>query len=557
MRLRWTLVVALALVATATATLTVTAGAPTATASTKPAARKPAAPTSCGAKATSSSPVVVATDRGAVRGAAEHVADAATSGSQPDVRAWRGIPYAAPPIGALRWQAPQPAPCRSDVLDTTVFGPPCPQLQGTEVIGNEDCLTVNVWRPARGKQPRAVMVFVHGGGHVQGSASQTTAGVALYDGAELAARGDVVVVTLQYRLGTFGWLVDDALATPGATPAGNYGLLDQIAALQWVQRNIAGFGGDPKRVLVFGESAGAVDTCLLVASPLAKGLFSRALIESGACVASDAATAHQAAASFATAAGCTDAAQAASCLRALPLDTVMHTLPGVIDLASLGRPRYGPYVDGRVLPEDPLTRIRRGAANHVPVVVGSNADESALFVRSLPTTPDAYAAALTSMVSAGLAARVLAAYPVEQYASPGAALIAATTDPRFTCSAANTVQALVAGQSQPVYRYFFTHTMDGGVLRALGAFHGVELFFVFGHVGSTGYVPSAGEVALSDAMIGYWSRFAKTGDPNGGGAVVWPRATAGADPYLSLDATITAGDGVRTAQCDFWSSLTR
>ena len=136
-------------------------------------------------------------------------------------------------------------------------------------------------------------------------------------------------------------------------------------------------------------------------------------------------------------------------------------------------------------------------------------------------------------------------------------MIAATTDPRFTCTAANAVQSFVAGQSQPVYRYFFTHTMDGGALRPLGAFHGLELFFVFGHVGSTGYQPSPGEVALSDAMIGYWSRFAKTGDPNGGGAPSWPRATAGADPYLALDATIAAGDGVRTTQCDFWSSLTR
>ena len=233
---------------------------------------------------------------------------------------------------------------------------------------------MNVWRPADGKQPRAVMVFVHGGGHVQGSASQTTAGVMLYDGAELAAQGDVVVVTLQYRLGAFGWLADDALATPSATPAGNYGLLDQIAALQWVQRNIAGFGGDPKRVLVFGESAGAVDTCLLVASPLAKGLFDRALMRERRVRRERRRDAqHAAAAAFAAAAGCTDAAQAASCLRALPLDTVMHTLPGTIDLTSLGRPRYGPYVDGRVLPDDPLDRIRRGDANHVPVVVGSNA----------------------------------------------------------------------------------------------------------------------------------------------------------------------------------------
>jgi para-nitrobenzyl esterase len=400
------------------------------------------------------------------------------------------------------------------------------------------------------------MVFVHGGGHLQGSTSKVSGGVTLYDGANLASKGDVVVVTVAYRLGPLGWLADPALADSAAHPSGNYGLLDQIAALQWVQTNIRAFGGDPKRVLLFGESAGAVDTCLLVSSPLPRGLFSRAIVQSGACVAADAATATRNAATFQEAAGCNASEDVPACLRALPVDTVLKTLPGTIALNSLGRPRYGPYIDGRVIPSDPLDRIRAGEGNQVSVIVGSNEDESARFVRNV-SDANAYATSLTALVGPALAQRILAEYPVTAYDSPRAAMIAATTDPRFTCTARNTVRALVAGQRQAVYRYFFTHTMDGGALRLLGAFHGLDVFFVFGHVSTPNYKSSTAETALSDAIIGYWSRFARTGDPNGGGAVEWPRATAGADPYLGLDASIVAGDGVRTAQCDFWDAITR
>ncbi len=207
-------------------------------------------------------------------------------------------------------------------------------------------------------------------------------------------------MTVQYRLGALGWLADDAFGT-SERPAGNYGLLDEMAALKWVRTNIGNFGGDPKRLLVFGESAGAVDTCLLLASPLAAGLYSRALIESGACVAADATTAKKAAIDFQDAAGCTSVASVAKCLRALPLDTVLRTLPGTIDLTSIGRPRYGPYVDGRVLPGAPLELIGEGNGNHVPVIVGSNEDESALFLRQPVPTADAYASALTVLVGPG------------------------------------------------------------------------------------------------------------------------------------------------------------
>lgn len=489
------------------------------------------------------SKLVVNTDRGAVRGSA---ADG--------TRSWKGIPFAAPPVGKLRWQAPVQHKCWKNVVDAKTFGAPCPQLDGEKAVGREDCLTLNVWRPASGTKPRAVMVFVHGGGHVQGSTSQVSSGVVLYDGATLASKGNVVVVTVQYRLGALGWLADDALGT-SKHPAGNYGLLDQMAALRWVRTNIGKFGGDPKHLLVFGESAGAVDTCLLLASPLAAGLYSRALMESGACVAADATTAKRAAVNFQDAAGCTNEPTIAKCLRALPVDTVIRTLPSTVNLTTIGRPLYGPYVDGRVLPAAPLDLIRHGKGNHVPTIVGSNEDESALFVRDV-TTADQYASALADSVGPALTQRILAEYPVDQYATPRAAMIAATTDPRFTCTARNTVRALLQGQSEAVYRYYFTHTMSGGPLALLGSFHGAELFFVFGHVQTPTYKPTADETAVSDAMIGYWSRFAATGNPNGGGAPEWPEAKAGADPALLVDTAIAAADGVRTAQCDFWDGLT-
>ena len=496
------------------------------------------------ATAAKSSGATVVTDRGAVRGSADD-----------GVMHWLDIPFAAPPVGPLRWAAPELPACWKGVRPAAAFGPACPQLDNGTVIGSEDCLSLNVWKPDTVKTtaPRAVMVFVHGGGNVQGSASNVVSGVTLYDGANLARTGDVVVVTVQYRVGALGYLASPALAS-GAQPAGNYGLLDQIAALHWVQRNISAFGGDPKRVLLFGESAGAVNTCMLVASPLARGLFSRALMESGACGASDTATAQRAASDFAQAAGCTGA-DLATCLRALPASTVVQTLPGVIDLSSLGRPRYGPYVDGRVLPEDPLTRIESGRANHVPMIVGSNADETAIFVRNVQT-PDEYRAAVTAMAPVAAAA-ILAQYPVESYASGRAAMIGVTTDALFTCGARRTVRAALTGQGQPVYRYFFTHTMTGGVLRTLGVFHGLELFFVFGHLDTTGYTPTAEEQALSIAMMHAWANFAATGDPNGTGAPTWTRAKAGSDPFLQLETPTASGDGVRTQQCNFWDGLSR
>jgi para-nitrobenzyl esterase len=498
--------------------------------------------------ATANPPGVITTQYGAVSGTME-------SG----VYAYKGIPYAAPPVGALRWRDPLPPDCWPDVRDASSFGSRCPQLSDGAVVGDEDCLTLNVWTPdptaANGSMP--VMLFIHGGGNVQGSASDTLRdGSYLYDGAVLARNGGAVVVTINYRLGVFGFLAHPALSTePGQTNHGNYGLADQIAALTWVQQNVAAFGGDPARVLIFGESGGARDVCALVASPRAAGLFSRALMESETCDAAPLARHEAAGETLAQTAGCADAADVPGCLRALPAQALVAALPvNVADsLNSLSPLPYGPTVDGLLLPDVPLNVIRSGGANPVPLIVGSNADEMSLFA---PRTVSA--GQYESMVRRAfprLADKVLAQYPIDAYPSGRAAWVALTSDALFICPARGIARAAAAGLQAPVYRYLFTHTLSGAAGQALGAFHGLELRWVFGGITAGGYRPTAAEQALSDAIIGYWSRFAATGDPNGAGAVVWPAYDPATDSYLGLDETIVAGHGVHTANCDFWNSL--
>jgi para-nitrobenzyl esterase len=492
-------------------------------------------------------PGTVLTDRGAVSG----VQRGATW-------AYLGIPYAAPPVGPLRWRPPERHACWSTDRAVRIFGDRCPQLdEKSAVVGKEDCLTLNLWTPATPPaSPIPVMFFIHGGGNIQGASSQTAGDgtTYLYDGQALSEKAGVLVVTINYRLGALAWLAHTALAKESAKgSAGNYGTLDQIAALEWVQRNISSFGGDPKRVLVYGESAGAVNTCLLLTSPLAKGLFSAALMESGGCVARPRADAEAFAVKLAAAAGCDKASDLPACLRALPAEKIATTLPDTIDLAGK-QGNHQPCVDGWVQPEAPLTTLAAGKHNAVPFVVGANADETGMSVAAM-TEAQYKAAVYAAAGSVALGDQILAQYPVADYGSPRKAYVALTSDAKFICTARKVARAAAKGQpAVPVYRYHFTHALqNAGVLaKEAGAFHGLELAFVFLKLGAAAYTPTAGEVALAESMVGYWTRFATKGDPNGAGAPVWPRYDAVSDPYLKLDETIVAGAGVRTKQCDFW-----
>jgi para-nitrobenzyl esterase len=493
---------------------------------------------------------VVLTDLGPVQGTQ-------TNGTW----AYQGIPYAAPPVGPLRWAATQAHACWSTTVAATAFGAMCLQVDSTDttkVLGQEDCLTANVWVPSgqTAGSPLPVLVFIHGGGNVQGSSADTdTSGAFVYDGALLAAKENAVVVTFNYRLGALGFLAHPAF---GANP-GNYGTLDQLFLLGWVQRNAAAFGGDATRVLVFGQSAGAEDTCNMVASPLAKGLFSAALMESGGCTARSLSTAESFAHTWAQKASCDSASDPAACLRAMDANAVTLLMPEPASIAGDKQGDYEPDVDGVALTAPSDQVIASGMHNHVPFVIGSNSDETSLELgeaNPMGMTAAQYQAAVLAYASNNqtLANQILAQYPASSYASPLEAYIQVTTDAKFTSGARYAARVAVMGQSdKPVWRYFYTHHLDSGTAaeKALGAWHGAELAMVFRDLGADGYVASAGEQMLADFIDDAWTGMAAGGSPG----AMWPAYVASTDPYLQLDDTVQAGTGIRTSLCDFWDGV--
>ncbi len=497
---------------------------------------------------------VVVTDRGPVQGATEG-----------GTWAYLGIPYAAPPVGPLRWAATQPHACWSSTLPATSWGAMCLQVDSkdtTKVLGQEDCLTVNVWTPsgATASSKLPVLFFIPGGGNVQGSNADTDpSGAHIYDGAALAAQANVVVVVINYRLGALGFLAHPSF---GANP-GNYGTLDQIAALGWAQRNVAAFGGDPSRVLVFGQSAGAEDVCDMVASPLTKGLFAAALMESGGCTARPLATAESFAQTWAQKAGCGSASDPAACMRALDGNAVTLVQPEPASIAGSKQGDYEPCVDGVALTDAADKVIASGAYRHVPWVIGSNSDETSKeLAGAYPggMTEAQYEAAVLAYAggSQTLSSQILAKYPASSFASPLEAYVQVTTDAKFTCTARYDARQAVAGQSdQPVWRYFYTHHLDDGTAaeKALGAWHAQELAFVFRELDSAGYTPSPGEQSLEAVIDGAWAGMAASGAPDQGAATAWPKYVAASDPYVQLDDTVTTGTGVRTSLCDFWDQV--
>ncbi|MCK6550198.1 carboxylesterase family protein [Myxococcota bacterium] len=483
--------------------------------------------------------------------------------------AWLGIRYAAPPVGELRFAPPAPPPCEEAVQDATRFGAICPQLdRQDQPTGDEDCLFLNVWAPQDPPpEPRPVLFFIHGGGNNQGASSVMAGTQAVYDGEDLASRGNVVV-TINYRLGALGFAAHPALdaLSPSGT-SGNWALRDQIHALEWVRDNIARFGGDPERVMIFGESAGGVNTCALYTSPSARGLFSRALIQSGGCIAAPKSAGVDATARLAEGAGCATAGDLVGCLRSKTPFELLAALPP--DVTGLTSADFGPIVDGVILPLRPQDAIVAGAHADVPLVIGTNEDET---YQMLPppaqiATPAAYeAAARAFLTTAGAPAALLddiiAIYPPSDYGDdPHAALVALTSDWRWTCPARMTLTALATTATAPLRRYYFTHGLDP--MRApraslAGAYHGLELFFVFGSVdGVAGYVPTPGDLALSARMQRYWTRFAASGDPNADEDPAWPAWDAESDPYLRLDEPTVAAEAPRGAQCEALYALLR
>ena len=465
----------------------------------------------------SSRPPIALTESGVVIGA--------TTGG---VNEFLGIPYAAPPVGSLRWRPPKHYGLFPGFfLRATQFGSECTQAGG----GSENCLFLNVFTPHvksddgrrdRDRRGLPVMFWIHGGGLINGSSTP-------YNPALLVSK-EVIVVTINYRLGFLGFFAQSAIDAEGHLH-GNYGLMDQQFALQWVRRNIANFGGDPDRVTIFGESAGGQSVYAHLASPLSSGLFRGAIAESGsyaefqdyffnvvtlAQAETTGSPSVPSGAAIADSVGCTS--QTASCLRAVPAATMVAKEPF---------PLY-PFVDGTLLKQTIGAAFASGEFNHVPVIAGTNHDEYRLFVAldfdlvGNPILTSAEYTTATTALFGTLAPPVLALYPFAAYPVGGEALGASATDGVFSCPARNVDQAL--SKLVPTYAYEFNdenappaQSLFGGLLTfPLGAYHSSELQYLFPGIDVFGLPTtlSSQQMELSDAMVSYWTQFAKKGDPN-------------------------------------------
>jgi para-nitrobenzyl esterase len=495
------------------------------------ASTAPSAPTS---------PLVVATADGQVRGL--------TTGK---VDEYLGLPYAAPPVGRLRWQPPQaPAPWRGIRLATR-FAPHCAQPASPfgQASSSENCLYLNVFVPAGHHDAKLpVMVWIHGGALVSGESND-------YDPSALVAHG-VIVVTFNYRLGALGFLAHPALADKPGGPSGDYGLMDQQAALRWVQRNIRAFGGNPRNVTIFGESAGGQSVLVQLASPTARGLFARAIAESGGYALSQAslASAEAAGRAFAAKTGC--ASQTAQCLRHLPVATILadqDPTGATID------------IDGQVVTQQLKSAFADGQFNRVPVIDGSNHDEWRLFValatfEGHPVTAANYVPmiATTLHVSATLAAIIASLYPLADYASPALALGAVGTDAIFACPTLLIDQELASYVPTFGYEFNDEHAPSDGLPQPgfpYGATHAAELQYLFGLPRVKASDFTTAQLSLAAAMRSAWTSFAETGVPSllAGGS--WMRFTTASQLMLSLipPQPQPESDFAAEHHCSFWA----
>lgn len=454
------------------------------------------------------------------------------------VVAYEGVPFAAPPIGALRWREPQPVANWPGIREARSFAPACMQT-GASMPGepdpkiNEDCLYLNVWTPAarRGRSALPVMVFFPGGGYTNGATS-----LPLYWGDRLARRG-VIVVTVAYRLGPLGFLAHPELTAESARhSSGNYGLMDQAAALGWVRRNIAAFGGDAGEVTIFGQSAGAMSVSMLMTSPLAEGLFQRAIGESGGLFEPlqlapqySLAVAQRDGEAYAKSLGAASVAE----LRALPAARLLQGQAGKVS---------HPVVEPYVLPLSPYDAFVAGRQAHVPVLVGWNAEEP----RSLTDLSKVKAASFTEDIRKAfgpLPSTLIDAYPHADDAQAAQSRADFERDLRFGWDdwAWGRLQA-AAGAPAYVYRFEQKPPFPAGSVRAgWGASHFAELWYVFDHLDQEPWTWTPADRRLADTMAGYWVNFARKGDPNGPGLPVWPRFQATDGVVLRLGDPVAAG----------------
>ena len=476
---------------------------------------------------------------------------------EPDLHTYLGIPYAEPPLGDLRFRPPRSVTPSRAPIDAIVEPPSCLQAPYREgsfyasplVEVSEDCLYLNLWTAGDDGDRLPVMVWIHGGALTRGSGS-----LPLYDGTALARKG-VVVVTVNYRLGPFGYLAHPALSAESEHGvSGNYGVLDQIFALQWVRDNIATFGGDPDRVTIFGESAGAWSVNVLQASPLARGLFHRVIGQSGGFFdglpvlhSSEDGSAESAGEAFAKRFGI-EGGDAAVCLRELDAEAILA------EASRQGAFATRPNVDGWVLPKQVVEIYRQGEQADVPVLVGSNRDEAtSLMGRMLPSNKSGVEFLVKSQFG-DVADEFFEVYPVPDDAAARRAFIDAFSDRVFAWHM-KTWATLSETVSSPAYLYFFTHAPPHPEKDFYGAYHAAEIAYAFDNLDKLDYEYADEDHQLAEAMSGYWVAFASTGDPNPSGSPdlpAWPEFRPGTARHLEFGSKIEAGSHLHRARMALW-----
>ncbi|MFL6604823.1 MAG: carboxylesterase/lipase family protein [Steroidobacteraceae bacterium] len=445
---------------------------------------------------------------------------------------YRGIPFAAPPLDELRWRSPQPAVIWSGTRKADRFSPVCMQTGSyppdtPAEPTSEDCLYLNIWTPVEGStESLPVMVWIYGGGLANGSASTP-----LYAGDRLARKG-VVVVTFNYRIGALGFLAHPDLSREAAQhTSGNYGLLDQIAALRWVQRNIAAFGGDPHRVTVFGQSSGSISISALITSPLARGLFQRAIGQSGGLF-----EPLDLAPDFKLAGAEETGRQFVARSGAASLTALRHRAA-----AEVLKTPFNPHaiIDGYVLKESPYDAYRQHQHNRVPLLIGSNADEGQFFIAGHTITVRNFAEELNSTFPSFLSflVRLIGPKPGATDADARASAAAFHGDLRFRWDMWAWAHLAAEDERNPVFYYEFNRAppyRGDSKYAGMGATHGAEMVYVFDHLDQQSVPWTTKDRVLAATMSTYWTNFAKSGDPNGAGLPPWPRFSASGDKLMSL-----------------------
>ncbi len=469
-------------------------------------------------------------------------------------RRFLGIPYAAPPTGDLRWRPPQPPASWSGVRRANDFASSCTLISGGRQRFSVDCLYLNVWAPHPAPaSPSPVMVWFHGGGNHFLSASATfSSGGLQYNGRTLAETRDVIVVTVNYRLGVFGFFSHPDLVAedPNYPYAGNQGLLDQRAALEWVRDNIAAFGGDPDNVTIFGESWGGLDVCLHMVSPGSAGLFHRAISQSNGCTTHlrEVGAAAPAVQELVSSQGCAASPDVLTCLRQVPASTLANRY-------AFAWPGVESHIDGGFLADQPRTLFDSGAFSKVPYLLGANADEGNEQLDSVAELIQAgggYLGALQNLFG-DRAGEVAALYPPEDFpaselgSSEVLALARVIGDRDNVCPTYDTARRAAAGGSD-VYLYNFARPDADPRYASLGADHQAEIGYVFGSI----ELQDESDRLVAEAMQGYWTRLARDGDPNGEGALEWPVYEDASDERIHLDEPISVVAGFRRARCAFW-----